>query len=53
VREDKEREAGDGFDGTWVAHPDLVPIATEVFDSMLGGRANQAVTVPRRPGLIP
>ena len=41
VREDKEREAGDGFDGTWVAHPDLVPIATEVFDSMLGGRANQ------------
>src|SRR5262249_21171427 len=29
VREDKEREAGDGFDGTWVAHPDLVPIARE------------------------
>ena len=32
VREDKEREAGDGFDGTWVAHPDLVPVAREVFD---------------------
>jgi malate synthase len=41
VREDKEREAGDGFDGTWVAHPDLVPIATEVFDSVLGDRPNQ------------
>jgi malate synthase len=41
VREDKEREAGDGFDGTWVAHPDLVPVATEVFDSVLGGRPNQ------------
>jgi malate synthase len=41
VREDKEREAGDGFDGTWVAHPDLVPVATEVFDSVLGERANQ------------
>ena len=41
VREDKEREAGDGFDGTWVAHPDLVPVATEVFDSVLGERLNQ------------
>jgi malate synthase len=41
VREDKEREAGDGFDGTWVAHPDLVPIATEVFDGVLGDRPNQ------------
>ena len=41
VREDKEREAGSGFDGTWVAHPDLVPIATEVFDSVLGERPNQ------------
>ena len=36
VREDKEREAGDGFDGTWVAHPDLVPVAAEVFDRVLG-----------------
>jgi malate synthase len=41
VREDKVRESGDGFDGTWVAHPDLVPIATEVFDSVLGERPNQ------------
>jgi malate synthase len=41
VQEDKEREAGDGFDGTWVAHPDLVPVATEVFDRVLGERPNQ------------
>ncbi|HKZ92873.1 MAG TPA: malate synthase A, partial [Candidatus Limnocylindrales bacterium] len=41
VREDKEREAGDGFDGTWVAHPDLVPVALEVFDAALGDRPNQ------------
>jgi malate synthase len=41
VREDKRREAGDGFDGTWVAHPDLVPVATEEFDRVLGGRPNQ------------
>ena len=36
-----EREAGDGFDGTWVAHPGLVPVATEIFDSVLGDRSNQ------------
>ena len=41
VREDKEREAAQGFDGTWVAHPDLVPVATECFDRVLGGRPNQ------------
>jgi malate synthase len=41
VREDKERESGDGFDGTWVAHPDLVPVAMEVFDRHLGNRPNQ------------
>ncbi len=41
VRDDKERESGDGFDGTWVAHPDLVPIAGEVFDAVLGDRPNQ------------
>jgi len=41
VREDKEREAGDGFDGSWVAHPDLVPICREVFDRTLGDRPNQ------------
>ncbi len=36
TREDKEREVRDGFDGTWVAHPDLVPVAKEVFDQKLG-----------------
>lgn len=41
VREDKSREANDGFDGTWVAHPDLVPLATELFDAVLGDRPNQ------------
>jgi malate synthase len=41
VTEDKEREAGDGFDGTWVAHPDLVPVAKEVFDRALGDHPNQ------------
>ena len=41
VREDKVRESGDGFDGTWVAHPDLVPVALEVFDGVLGSRPNQ------------
>jgi malate synthase len=41
VREDKERESGDGFDGTWVAHPDLVPVAKEIFDRHLGDRPNQ------------
>ncbi|MET0422773.1 MAG: malate synthase A [Actinoplanes sp.] len=41
VREDKEREAGDGFDGSWVAHPDLVPVCREIFDRVLGDRPNQ------------
>ncbi len=41
VREDKEREAGDGFDGTWVAHPDLVPVVADVFDRALGDKPNQ------------
>ena len=41
VREDKERESRAGFDGTWVAHPDLVPVATECFDAVLGERPNQ------------
>jgi malate synthase len=41
VREDKERESGDGFDGSWVAHPDLVPVCTEAFDAALGERPNQ------------
>jgi malate synthase len=41
VAEDKRREAGDGFDGTWVAHPDLVPTAIAEFDAVLGDRPNQ------------
>ncbi|MBP3044776.1 malate synthase A [Arthrobacter jiangjiafuii] len=41
VRADKTREANDGFDGSWVAHPDLVPVAMEVFDGVLGDRPNQ------------
>src|SRR5580765_1446402 len=41
VEEDKRREAGDGFDGTWVAHPDLVPVAMVEFDAVLGERPNQ------------
>ncbi|HET6623507.1 MAG TPA: malate synthase A [Gaiellaceae bacterium] len=41
VREDKVRESGDGFDGTWVAHPDLVPTALEPFGAVLGERPNQ------------
>src|SRR5688500_8312037 len=41
VRADKERESSDGFDGTWVAHPDLVTLAREVFNGVLGDRPNQ------------
>jgi malate synthase len=65
VREDKSREAGDGFDGTWVAHPDLVPTATEEFDRVLTGpnqldrqrpdvsvSGEQLLSVPETPGEI-
>ncbi len=41
VKADKDREAGDGFDGSWVAHPDLVPIAMASFDAVLGRKPNQ------------
>lgn len=41
VREDKELESRNGHDGTWVAHPDLVPLATEVFTEVLGDRPHQ------------
>jgi malate synthase len=41
VREDKNRESSQGFDGTWVAHPDLVPVALEIFDGVLGDRPHQ------------
>ena len=46
LREDKQREASDGFDGTWVAHPDSVATAMEEFDKFLGDQPNQ-VTRPR------
>ncbi len=41
VRDDKTRESGDGFDGSWVAHPDLVALCREVFDGVLGDQPNQ------------
>jgi malate synthase len=41
VHDDKVRESNDGFDGTWVAHPDLVPVAMEVFNAKLGDKPNQ------------
>ncbi len=41
VRDDKLRESGDGFDGTWVAHPDLTPVAMQVFDQVLGEKPHQ------------
>jgi malate synthase len=41
VREDKTREASDGCDGSWVAHPDLVPVVREIFDDALGASPNQ------------
>ena len=47
VREDKQRESGDGFDGSWVAHPDLVPVCKEIFDSVLGSQPNQIESRPR------
>jgi malate synthase len=52
VRADKEREAGNGHDGTWVAHPDLVPVAMEVFDRLMPtpnqlGKMREDVTVSR------
>ena len=40
MRADKEREAGDGHDGTWVAHPGLVPLALEVFNQHMPGRTS-------------
>ena len=49
VREDKERESSDGFDGTWIAHPDLVPVAAPVFEGVLGARPHQKEKIPDRP----
>ena len=67
VHDDKRREAGDGFDGSWVAHPDLVPLCQEEFDAVLGSRSNQLdrlrddvrvepaqlLTIPRTPATRP
>ena len=57
VREDKEREAAMGFDGSWVAHPDLVPLCKEVFDAVLGERPHQitraqSLTTPSAAALV-
>jgi malate synthase len=51
VREDKERESRDGFDGTWVAHPDLVAVAREPFAQQLGDRPHQVAR--QRPEVVP
>ncbi len=48
VAADKQREAGDGFDGTWVAHPDLIAVARAEFDAVLGDRPNQVDRLARR-----
>ncbi len=47
VRADKQREVGQGYDGTWVAHPDLVPIARAVFEQGLDGEPNQLSARPQ------
>jgi malate synthase len=48
VSEDKNREAQQGYDGTWVAHPDLVPVARDCFDRVLSDRPNQLDRTPDR-----
>src|SRR4029450_3187015 len=50
VREDKQREAGDGFDGTWIAHPDLVPVALAEFErgTQLGRLREDVAVAPGR-----
>jgi malate synthase len=53
VREDKNRESGQGFDGTWVAHPDLVPVAMEIFDRVLGDAPHQKDRIPDGHAQIP
>jgi malate synthase len=49
VRADKEREAGLGYDGTWVAHPDLIPVAVAAFDAVLGANPDQRSVYPDSP----
>jgi len=47
VRQDNEREASDGFDGSWVAHPDLVRVAREIFEQVaLAGEFVEFFTLP-------
>jgi malate synthase len=46
IRADKQREVGQGYDGTWVAHPDLVPVARSVFEEGLAGAPNQLSVQP-------
>ena len=53
VRDDKRREAADGFDGTWVAHPDLVAVARQEFDHALGEQPNQKGRVDPDPAVSP
>ena len=53
VRDDKVRESTDGFDGTWVAHPDLVPLATEIFDAVLGSAPNQKERLRPEVSVLP
>lgn len=53
VREDKLRESQDGFDGTWVAHPDLVAVAREIFDGALGDRPHQKERLRPEVRVIP
>jgi len=53
VRADKQRESSDGFDGTWVAHPDLVPVVREIFDAVLGDRPNQKDRLRPEVGVAP
>src|SRR5438034_5673370 len=53
VAEDKDRESGDGFDGTWVAHPDLVPLATAIFDRVLGSEPHQKLRLREEVAVSP
>jgi len=53
VRDDKRRESSDGFDGSWVAHPDLVPVCTEVFDAALGSKPNQVERLREEVSVAP
>ena len=50
VRDDKEREAAQGFDGTWVAHPNLIPVAREAFEAVLGDADHQIARIPATDG---